>query len=540
LTAAGAAAQPQPAAPAEGSASFTLFAGSTPIGTEEISVTRSGDTWRISSSGQHRAPAPFTINHFEVTYAPDWHPREMKLDAVLRDKGVTSITTFGVTTAVTDFEQSGQKMSLTHQISPRTIVLPNGVYAAYEALAVRLAGAQPGATFKIFVVPQAEIEATLKGITEQRVSTLSGTVVLKRYELTFANPGGALPVAVDVDARNRLARVVIAAQLTVVRDDLASVSARAETYRNPGDENVLVPALGFNLAGTLTRPSHVAAGAKLPAIVLIAGSGPQDRDETVYGIPIFGQLAGELAEAGFIVLRYDKRGIGQSGGRPEAATLDYYAEDVRAAVRWLAKREDVDDDRIAVVGHSEGAAVGLIAAGREKKIEAVVLVAGPGTSGYDLVLEQQRHQLDRMQLAPADRDQRVALQRRIMDAVVSGTGWDTLPPELRRTAGSPWFRSLLMFDPVKAMKDVDQPLLVIRAERDVQVPPHHGEKLAALANARKKKPATDLVTLAGVNHLLVPAATGEVDEYGSLGRARITPELSRAIAAFLKQAFAVR
>ncbi|MBA3948458.1 MAG: alpha/beta fold hydrolase [Acidobacteria bacterium] len=279
---------------------------------------------------------------------------------------------------------------------------------------------------------------------------------------------------------------------------------------------------------------------KWPAIVLIAGSGPQDRDETVYGIPIFGQLAGELSAAGFIVVRYDKRGVGQSGGRPEAATLDYYADDVRSVVRWLSNRKDVDDDRIAVVGHSEGAAVGLLAADKEKKIKAVALVAGPGTSGYDLVLEQQKHQLELMKVDPAERDAKIALQRQIMDAAVTGSGWDGLPAEVRGVAESPWFRSFLTFDPAKTIKDVDQPLLVVRAERDVQVPMHHGETLAALANARRNRPQTELLTLAGVNHLLVPAKTGEVDEYPSLGGSRITPALSAAIVRFLNAAFALR
>src|SRR5687768_13837186 len=83
-----------PATPAEGTASFTIFAGTTPIGSVEMTVARAGDGWRISSTGQQRAPVPLTINDFEVTYAPDWHPRAMKLDAVLRDQGVTLATTF--------------------------------------------------------------------------------------------------------------------------------------------------------------------------------------------------------------------------------------------------------------------------------------------------------------------------------------------------------------------------------------------------------------------------------------------------------------
>src|SRR5690606_12199416 len=127
-----------------------------------------------------------------------------------------------------------------------------------------------------------------------------------------------LPATVTIDARNRLARVDIqAAGLSVVRSDLAGVSVRTETVRNPTDTDVRIPALGFSLAGTITMPPQVAGRLRYPAIVLVPGSGPVDRDVNVYGIPIFAQLAGALAERGFIVLRYDKRAVGQSGGRAE-------------------------------------------------------------------------------------------------------------------------------------------------------------------------------------------------------------------------------
>lgn len=485
MTAASAAAQtPAAADPGQGTSSFTIFSGSTAIGTEEITLTKTGDGWLVSSTGSQRAPAALVINDFRLTLASDWHPRELRIDALLRDQSVSSTTTFAVTTAVTDYMQGGQRASMTHQISPRTIVLPNAFYAAYEVMAARLTSASPGTRFKVFVVAQAEVDAVVNTVSEQKILTTGGPVLLKRYDLTVMNPGRDLPVTIDVDSRGRLARVVIpAAQLSVVRDDLSSVSSRFETFRNPGDEDVFVPALGFNLAATVTKPAG--APARAPAIVLIGGSASTDRDELLDGVPIFGRLAGRLAAAGFMVLRYDKRGLGQSGGRPEAASLAEYADDARAAVAWLAKRKDVDKNRIAVIGVSEGAAVALLAA-RDKKIKAAVLIAGPGTSGYDFVLEQQRLALDNMKPAPADRDARIAFQRRLMDAVVSGKGWEGVSPQVRATADTPWFRSLLLFDPAAAMKHVKQPLLFITAERGTQVAPHHAEKLAAIANQRKK------------------------------------------------------
>jgi hypothetical protein len=253
----------------------------------------------------------------------------------------------------------------------------------------------------------------------------------------------------------------------------------------------------------------------------------------VAGIPIVGHLARGLVEAGFVVVRYDKRGVGQSGGRTESAALGDYTEDARAVVRWLDRRPDVDKDRIAVVGHSEGAAVAMLLASREDRVKAAVLVAGPGTTGAELVLEQQRHQLALMKVDATERAAKIALQEQIQAAVLKGAGWDGVPDAMRRAADTPWFQSLLSFDPARVMKDVDQPLLIVQGELDVQVPPHHADKLLALAQARDRKVDAQVMKVPGINHLLVPAKTGEVSEYGSLEGAEVAPAVSAGIGAWL-------
>src|SRR5205823_8942390 len=129
-------------------------------------------------------------------------------------------------------------------------------------------------------------------------------------------------------------------------------SSRTVRISRANDEAVTIPSNGFTLAGTLSRPASSTVP-RLPAVVLAGGSGGGDRDGFVAGVPILGQIAGALADAGFIVIRYDKRGMGQSGGRAEAATLADYADDLRAAVKFLEARKDVDPKRLAVVGHGE-------------------------------------------------------------------------------------------------------------------------------------------------------------------------------------------
>jgi pimeloyl-ACP methyl ester carboxylesterase len=258
-----------------------------------------------------------------------------------------------------------------------------------------------------------------------------------------------------------------------------------------------------------------------------------DRDATVYGVPVMGQVAGALVEAGFLVVRYDKRGIGQSGGRAESATMLDYVDDARAVVAWLAKRSDVDKRRIAVVGHSEGAWVALAAAARDQRIAAIALVAGGSSSGSEILLEQQSHLFDHMKTPQPERQQKVALQKQIQAAALGQATWDGVPAELRKIADTPWFQSFLSFDPRKFMKDVRQPILIVQGELDTQIAPHHADALAAAARARKRSVAVDVVKVPGINHLLLPAKTGEVDEYATMSDKTVSTTVTSAIAAWL-------
>lgn len=517
-------------------ADFVVFAGGRQVGREQVTVGRAEGDRIISSTGRHSNPIDITINRFEARYSADWQPIELTIDATIGGRGLGLKTSFGLTTAVNEITQSGVTNSKTDQVSARTIILPNGFFAAYEALAARLAAAAPGTELPIYVAPQAEVKAVVKLVEDQQLQSPAGSMAVKTYEVVFQNPGNAVTSRVTVDARGRLARVEIAAAgLSVVRSDLASVSVRQQTVRNPTDVDVMIPALGFNLAGSVTMPTAAAGRLRHPAVVLVPGSGAVDRDENVAGIPIFQQLAGALASQGYLVVRFDKRGVGQSGGRDERATIEDFAGDVLSVVQWLRKRKDVDKRQVSVVGHSEGGAVALIAGAREKNIAGLVLIAAPGIKGSDLILEQQRHALEVMNASEDERKAKVDLQQRIQLAVMTGVGWEGIPEGLRRQADTPWFKSLLLFDPAQWMSRVRQPILILQGDLDKQVPPDHADKLAELARQRKKKPPVQAERLPGVNHLLVRAVSGEVTEYGQLKEKTIVPEVAAKIAEFLRR-----
>jgi uncharacterized protein len=526
----------QPSGPSQ----LLVFLNGTRLGDVQSTVQQTADGWAITSTGRLSPPFDLVTRHMSIRYGPDWTPLGLDIDAMSRGAVLAIHTAVTGSAAVSDVTQLGQTIQKSDPITPGALLLPNLFFASFEALAQRLSSlTADSARFTAYIAPQAEIQLTVTRLGVETIETPHRALQARRFAVTFLNPDKPLESELWIDEHGRLLRFGVVAQgLAVIREDVSSVTTRRQNITRAGDETVRIPANGFNLVGTLSRPAgNPGPKGRYPAVILAAGAGAADRDETVAGIPIFGQIAGTLADAGFIVVRYDKRGVGQSGGRSESASLADFAEDVQAVHRFLARRKDVDDRRIAILGHGEGAAVALIAASRDKELAAVILAAGVSGTGADLVLEQQQALLAGGTLSEEEKQSRVALQRRVHAAVLGTGDWKDVPPDVRRQADTPWFRSFLAFDPAKVIEHLRQPILVIHGEQDTRVPPHHADKLGQLAAARKKLPANSVkvVKLPGVDHLFAPAETGTVSEHGSAGARSLSPEVGTAIVEFLRE-----
>ena len=510
-----------------------MFVRGTRVGTEAITVTRTAGGWRLASTGSLGSPYNLTNSKFDLTYTPDWQPQRLAIEGAVGATSLSLAATFSPTTVTVDLARGMQRGSTTQPVSARTIVLPDYFFAGYEALTARLADAAAGARFPVYLAPQVESGLTVTALSIKQLATPAGPVSMRQVEASIAKPGGAQAIELWIDQDNHLARLVVPAEgLTVIRDDLASIAIRELRVPHPGDQDVFIPATGFNLAATLTRPAGAAG--RLPAIVLVGPQGTQDRDEITDGVPVFGRLAAAIADAGFTVVRYDKRGTGQSGGRTEHATLATYAEDVVHVITWLRRRKDVDSDRLAVVGYGEGGPIALLAAEREKRIRAVALLGSPGRTGREVVLEQQAQELAALPISADERARRSALQRRIIDALTIGGSWDQVPAGLRQQADTPWFRSWLLFDPAPVMRRVDKPILILHGGADTRVPVAHADALEALAAARKRPVAHTRKTIVpGAGPLLVDTEAG-----GSAGQStaeqRLSPGVTSALTSWLR------
>jgi pimeloyl-ACP methyl ester carboxylesterase len=476
---------------------FRVFVRGIDTGIEEVTVLEASDGWTLRGSGKLRAPVNISMDYWEARYDRAWKPIELTINLTESEKKWSVRTTFNGTTASSDITQEGQNQRRSSTVAADTIVLPNLIFGAYEALAARLATEHVGSQLQVFIAPQDALTVSVHNVTDETIKTPARMIAARRWTLHM---GGAakLEMMVWTDG-NRLLRIDIPTQmLTVLRDDISTVAARLVTMARPNDEEVSIPANGFSLAATVSKPLAVAdpasaaapgrkpAPVRLPAVVLVSGAGPSDRDEFVAGIPIFAQLANALADAGYLVVRYDERGAGQSGGRQESATIDEFAVDTRAVVTYLAKRKDVDPKRISLVGYGEGGWITLVVAARDENIAAVALLATPSTPGTELVLEQQRLMFEGKSTSPAVQQSAIEQQKKILEAVVSGKGWENFNADMRQRVDTPLYRSFLMFEPAQVIVKVRQPMLVMHPMLDREVPAYHGEQLAQLARSRPR------------------------------------------------------
>jgi pimeloyl-ACP methyl ester carboxylesterase len=525
-----------------GSSTFVVLLDGTRVGTESVTISRVGNEWLVAGTGIVLAPLDLSTMKFEMRYGLDWQPQRMVMEASLRGQPLAINTTFGLTTATNAMTQGDQRGNNSHQITPRAVVIPNNFFGAYESLAVRLSSLTTGDRLPVYVPPSGETSVTVAQITPRRVSLGDErTIELREYLLTVMNSSGAIPVEMWIDERGRMARLVMpTASLVVIREDLANVLAREERLSVEGDDDVFIGAQGFSLGGTLTKNPSITGRA--PAVILAGGPGPQDRDYVSHGIPLYAQLAQALSAAGYIVVRYDARGMGRSGGRAESSRVEEYTDDVLSIVEWLRQRDDVDRNRIAVVGYGDTGAIALAAARRSDRIAAVALVNAPGRNGREVTLERQRAALAATSLPETERQNRLALQARVLDAVVTGRGWELISEEVRAQADTPWFRSWLLFDPAEMIRRMGQPILALHGALDAEIPPAHAGEIEKLGRARGNRPSThtQAVIVAGVNHLMLQAKTGRPDEYATLEPRTIASEVTTALTTWLGTALVAR
>lgn len=407
--------------------------------------------------------------------------------------------------------------------------------------------------------PAATISIPAQGVDRMPmvVDSVDGGVWMLRLPIGMAPL--ALELAEDRDA-GRLAGVLRQAgaelplELSRVADELAAGPARPQHPEPPFPYVVREVEFrhphGHALAGTLTIPNEASPEAPVPGVVLVSGSGLQDRDETIFGHKPFLVIADALTRGGIAVLRCDDRGVGGSGGDAERATTFEFATDADAATEFLKTQAGVDAARVGIVGHSEGGLVAPIVARWQHEEETprdplafMVLLAGPGVPGREVLPVQMRRLLEAAGTPADDAAPILESQRRLLDAVVA-EDWG----EARRSAidlvtaqsallpagaagdeevllaqadaavaqmRTPWMQRFLAIDPAPILAASRVPVLAINGTLDTQIDAEQNLPRIRAALEAAGVPHR-IERLEGLNHLLQPARTGGIEEYGEI------------------------
>lgn len=299
---------------------------------------------------------------------------------------------------------------------------------------------------------------------------------------------------------------------------------------------------GITLVGTLTTPTGIGP---FPAVVLISGSGPQNRDEEILEHKPFAVLADYLTRKGIAVLRYDDRGVGSSEGVFEKATTFDLADDAEAAWNYLSTQSQIKNNAIGLLGHSEGGVIAAIIAARNKKCAFVVSMAGPGIAHDKLLLEQANAILSTStkgsegmaeimafnkscyDILKQEKNKAILearIQKLCEDYFISGNsdyaGGETAAMKqadlMVKTLLSPWFYTFINIEPEKYWKKVKCPVLAINGELDMQVLPVSNLRGIQKSLPKKTKLKSCFIELNKLNHLFQPAITGRPEEYSTI------------------------
>ena len=318
------------------------------------------------------------------------------------------------------------------------------------------------------------------------------------------------------------------------------------------------------LAGTLTIPKEEK---KYPAVILLTGSGPQNRDEEIYGFKIFQKIADYLTRRGIAVLRYDDRGVGGSTGNTMQSTTEDFAGDAQAAIDFLKKQKNIDPKKIGFLGHSEGAIIAPMVAANSNDVAFMVLMSGTGVNGGEVLLEQQKLILKASGVADSLINQNLELQKEINKALNNNKDlndirndiqtfaekdYETLSPDIKASIkdkkayinstvqsqimvfNNPWFKYFINYDPAPALQKVKVPVLITFGELDLQVPvnqnkPKMEEALRLGGNNNFKS-----IIFPKANHLYQEAKTGSPGEYNELKK-EFVPGFLETIADWITQ-----
>jgi pimeloyl-ACP methyl ester carboxylesterase len=475
----------------------------------------------------------------------------------------------GGSAVVGDWSWRGRTYSVTfRRFDPSKVAaappIPKELEGFWEGKLKVTAGIELRLVLRVEKGKEGRLKAALASPDQGANNIPISTIELKGDELTFESKVvGAKYVGKKMKDgagfEGRFTQGALKLPLALKKTDKLSVASRPQTPRPPfpyRSEDVTYEnkAGGVKMAGTLTLPR---GQGPFPAILLITGSGPQDRDESILGHKPFLVLADALTRRGIAVLRVDDRGVGGSTGSGTSSTTQDFAGDALAGVAFLKGRKEIDPVKIGLLGHSEGGLIAPLAAAQSKDVAFIILMAGTGLPGIDILkaqgeliaraegaseseLKYDRETQQRLiDIFLQEKDEKAArakltaalkeMRANMPESAKKGLDESgALSEGMIDAFNNAWFRSFLAYDPRPTLRKVRCPVLAVNGEKDLQVPSK--ENLAEIEKALKAggNAAVKTIEFKGLNHLFQPSKTGSPSEYAKI-ETTIAPDVLKAI-----------
>ena len=350
--------------------------------------------------------------------------------------------------------------------------------------------------------------------------TVAGAISGQTYTATFTQGNVQLPLI--------MGRTSPTAKIGRAQEPMPPYPYEAEDVKFSSLES------GIELYGTLTLPKE---SGKYPAVVLVSGSGTQNRDEELMGHKPFKVIADHLTRHGIVVLRYDDREF--TTKKYEGATSRSYASDALGAVEFLKSIDKVDSKHIGIIGHSEGGTIAFMCAAQNKDLDFIVSLAGMAVTGKNCLQEQNRRAIEATELSEEIQNKCLEVTmaifdeykkrevsdlqqsaQTIVDELIAKHSAQNLPPALTQNfvqtlqKTTEWMKFFLTYDPALDIQKIKCRVLALNGSRDVQV--LADDNLGVLRSAENLKNLLTTKKYEGLNHLFQPCTTGEVNEYGSI------------------------
>jgi len=366
-------------------------------------------------------------------------------------------------------------------------------------------------TFKI-----AQLAASFEGLLNEENTEIAGN---------FLQHGGSFPLTLTKGEKT------VFAPLARPQEPKPPYPYQEEIVKYP------TPNADVSLAGTLTLPR---SEKPCPAVILIAGSGPMDRNETIFGHSPLWVLADHLTRQGIAVLRADKRGIGASTGNFGLATTEDFFQDVLAGIAYLKTRKEIDSQKIGLIGHSEGGIIAPMVAANSKDVAFIVMLAGPAVKGQQIMCEQIAAVSRSLGMSQDVIEEQLSFQKKLFSIIKKEPDLaaaekklhaliekyvEALPDDQKESVAGAfqmeikqlntnWFRYFLTYDPAPTLEQVTVPVLALNGTLDLQVSPK--QNLPVIAESLSGNKDHTIIELPHLNHLFQTCETGTLSEYATI------------------------